>query len=306
MKTGDLKADIKRITDKFFSPGSDAASFLDRFVRGLENLPLTTGSICGLPRAWLRNQNPPADTHPSLLFSRLPDPSLGDTLSKYPTSDAILQLAANCTGSFVPIFGVSGCGKTRGMIELLSRHWGFYFNASADDLGSNDVFNLIRHTISRLKDDREANNRRARTITYMIFLSRLKILQYCLAAPDAGQTFTSARWAILQTCPHVFNNDIFDQLFMKFLPLGSQYQTVSKEEELMEAVREEFHATRQLLVRHGVQGGLPAFNMKDMLFVVHDEAQILGDTMDGRFLSMFSMTTSRPLLSPVLHGFRFV
>ncbi|KAF9318228.1 hypothetical protein BG003_011622 [Podila horticola] len=34
------------------------------------------------------------------------------------------------------------CGKTRAVIELLSQQWGFYFNASSDDWGSNDKTTL--------------------------------------------------------------------------------------------------------------------------------------------------------------------
>ncbi|KAF8918022.1 hypothetical protein BGZ52_012980, partial [Haplosporangium bisporale] len=78
------------------------------------------------------------------------------------------------------------------MIELLSRRWGFYFNASADDLGSGDITTLISYIGTRLQQDREANNRQARTITYLLLLSRLKILQHCLTISGSRQTFTSA------------------------------------------------------------------------------------------------------------------
>ncbi|KAF9993055.1 hypothetical protein BGZ79_002345 [Entomortierella chlamydospora] len=251
METGDLKVEIKRITNKFLASGSDAASFLDRFVRGLENLPLTTGSISGLPRVWLRRSGPQADTRPSLLFSDLPHPSLSDTLSRYPTSDAILDLIKNCVTSVVPTFGVSGCGKTRGMIKLLSRRWGFYFNASSNDLGSDDIIILIDHIGSVLQQDRRAKNREARTITYLLLLSRLKILQYCLAVPDSCKTFTSARWTILQTCLHVFRNDVFAQLLRSLLTLTPGHHTSAMEADIKMVVQEELQATKCLLVEHG-------------------------------------------------------
>lgn len=188
------------------------------------NLPVTTGLVSGLPRVKLRRNGPLADTHPSLLFFGLPVPSSGDTQSGYPTSDAILQLIERCSSSgyTIPIFGVRGCGKTRGLIELLSRRWGFYFNASADDLGSGDITTLISHIGSCLQQDREANSRQGRTATYLLLLSRLKILQYYLTIPGSSQTFTSARWTILQTCPHVFNSDVFDHLFSILLRLLPQ------------------------------------------------------------------------------------
>ena len=65
------------------------------------------------------------------------------------------------------------------------------------------------------------------------------------------QTFTSARWAILQTCSHVLLNDvdIFSRLFERFLPILSLCQTASAEIRLMTEVQIEFHAIKSLLER---------------------------------------------------------
>ncbi|KAG0049035.1 hypothetical protein BGZ90_007467 [Linnemannia elongata] len=267
--SSDLRADIKRITDKFFAPGSGVATFLDRFVHGLVNLPLTTGSVSGLPRVWLRNRSRCSDAYPSLLFSGLPDPSSNDAQSVYPTSDAIF-----------------GCWKTRDVIEVLSRRGGLYFNASGNDLGSDDVTTLISYIGPCLEQDREANSRQDRTITYLLLLSRLKILRYCLMIPGSYQTFTSARWTILQTCAHAFNNDVFDQLFSSLRPLVPVNLTSLTETDLEKATQEELQVTRDLLVEHGIQGGFPSFKDRDKLLVVYDEAQILGDAGDGLFKSI--------------------
>ncbi|KAG9061853.1 hypothetical protein KI688_007004 [Linnemannia hyalina] len=62
--SGDLHADIKRITDKFFALGP-IVDFLDAFVKGEGSLPTTSGSIRGLPRAWRRSFGKPADTSKS-------------------------------------------------------------------------------------------------------------------------------------------------------------------------------------------------------------------------------------------------
>ncbi|KAG0039332.1 hypothetical protein BGZ83_002824, partial [Gryganskiella cystojenkinii] len=51
---GDLRTDIKKITDKFFTHGTRTINFLNAFVRGQRSLPITTGPIAGLPRAWRR------------------------------------------------------------------------------------------------------------------------------------------------------------------------------------------------------------------------------------------------------------
>ncbi|KAG0334544.1 hypothetical protein BG004_000363, partial [Podila humilis] len=301
--SGNPKADIKGITENFFAPGSATTIFLDRFVQGLEKLPLTTGRVAGLPRVWLR-KHAPVDTRPSLLFANLPHSSLSDTQTRYPTSDAILEHIEKCKPSLVLIFGVSGCGKTRGMIELLSRRWGFYFNASPKDLGSSDITLLVDHIESRTQEDRLANNREARIVTYLLLLSRLKILQHCLAVPGSCQTFTSARWTILQTCPHIFNNDLFNLLFHTFLTLSPGDSTRSTEIDLQIALQEEIQVTKDLLVKHGRQGGLPSFKYNDNLLVVFDEAQILGDTLKGRFDSFSPRIPEWSLLTLVLEGVR--
>ncbi|KAI8356218.1 hypothetical protein B0O80DRAFT_446896 [Mortierella sp. GBAus27b] len=61
----------------------------------------------------------------------LPDPSTPDSPSRNLAAGSILELVKE--DSHIPVFGVSGCGKTRAVIELLSQHWGFYFNALSDD-----------------------------------------------------------------------------------------------------------------------------------------------------------------------------
>jgi hypothetical protein len=79
--SGDLHADIKTITDRFFAPGS-IANFLDAFVKGKGHLPVTEGPIQGLPRAWRRGFGKAVETRPSLLFMDLPDPSAPDSASR--------------------------------------------------------------------------------------------------------------------------------------------------------------------------------------------------------------------------------
>ncbi|GJJ67777.1 hypothetical protein EMPS_00123 [Entomortierella parvispora] len=293
--SGDLRIDIKKITERFFARETEVVRFLTRFVQGHESLPRTTGSFAGLPRVWLRNQQARDDKHPSLLFLDLPDPSTSREPSKELTSDAILDLIKRCPGN-VPIFGVSGCGKTRGLIELLSRHWGFYFNASGEDLGSDDMSTLLAQVGSRLGTNRGANNRSARTMTYLLFLSRLLILQFCLRV-DGSQSFTSARWTLLQACPHMFM-DVFEKLFQRLLPLYQR--SVEDEPALMDIVRQALQNTRAYLIMHG---GAPQFLVDTRLFVVLDEAQILGEDHVGHFESLSGTKVDRPLLSPILSGF---
>ena len=114
IRLGDLRTDIKKITDNFFAPGSDVAIFLNAFVRGEVTLPVTTGPIRGLPRAWRRSFGKPADTRPSLLFLDLPDPSVPDTASRNLAAGSILDMVKENNRPVIPVFGVSGtfCIKT--------------------------------------------------------------------------------------------------------------------------------------------------------------------------------------------------
>ncbi|KAF9536754.1 hypothetical protein EC957_009801 [Mortierella hygrophila] len=151
--SGDLHADIKRIADKFFAPGP-IANFLGTFVKGQGALPTTSGSIRGLPRAWRRGFGKPPENRPSLLFMDLPNPSTPGSASRNHAAGSILELVQENNRPVIPVFGVSGCGKTRAAIELLSQHWGFYFNASNDDWGSEDMMTLRSAVQKDLNDTR--------------------------------------------------------------------------------------------------------------------------------------------------------
>jgi len=72
----------------------------------------------------------------------LPDPFSPDSTSRNLAAGSILGMVKENNRALIPVFGVSGCGKTRAVIELLSQHWGFYFNASSDDWESADMMTL--------------------------------------------------------------------------------------------------------------------------------------------------------------------
>ncbi|KAF9325121.1 hypothetical protein BG006_011376 [Podila minutissima] len=303
--SGDLHADIKRITEKFFTPGSDNANFLNAFVKGEVALPVTTGPIRGLPRAWRRGFGVGPENRPSLLFMDLPDPSTPDSASRNLAAGSILKLVKENNRYHIPVFGVSGCGKTRAVIELLSQHWGFYFNAADDDWGSGDMMTLYGSVRDHLKDlqasytvmDLEANNAYARKITLLLFLSRLLIFKYCISVPGSSETFNSARWALLQVCPHVLFKDMFNALFLKLLDL--QHHGLNP---LSLLVRNVYDDAKDRLVERGC---LPKIKDNTRLLVINDEAQFLGDQFNGSFQSMSSSDESpRPILSPILHAFR--
>ncbi|KAG9062127.1 hypothetical protein KI688_006459 [Linnemannia hyalina] len=75
------------------------------------------------PQAWRRGFGKPQETRPSLLFMDLRDPSTPDSTSRNLAAGSILKLVKDN----------NRCGKTRAVIELLSQHWRFYFNAADND-----------------------------------------------------------------------------------------------------------------------------------------------------------------------------
>ncbi|KAI8049519.1 hypothetical protein BDF22DRAFT_183704 [Syncephalis plumigaleata] len=134
-------------------------------------------------------------------------------------------------------------------------------------------------------------------MTLLLFLSRLMVLKYCLSVQGCRETFSSARWALLQVCPNMFE-DVFEELFTKLsnkingrILLGS---------ELTSIVKQEFMSVHKMLA----DLKYPNFSSESPFRLVIDEAQILGNMNPESFVSLFLEGEKRPMLSPVLHGFR--
>ncbi|KAF9408943.1 hypothetical protein BGZ76_005771, partial [Entomortierella beljakovae] len=75
------------------------------------------------------------------------------------------------------------------VIEMLCLRWGFYFNASDKDHGSDDLSFMAQYIDKETskKQDPKDNTVTARKITLLLFLSRILILKYCLLIPDEAQ-----------------------------------------------------------------------------------------------------------------------
>ncbi|KAI8356979.1 hypothetical protein B0O80DRAFT_446273 [Mortierella sp. GBAus27b] len=201
----------------------------------------------------------------------------------------------------LPVFGVSGCGKTRTVIEMLRCQWGFYFNAAKSDLGSDDLSYLSERIDAKLLEEQgsNANTLFAKNTTLLLFLSRLLILNYCLRVPGCRQTFSSASWTTLQVCPTMFN-DVFSELFRG---LYAKLKTHAiTESELLPIVREAFDSAQESLTAYKY----PNFSSESKLRLVVDEAQILSDKGSTSFRSSSAHADLRPMLSPVLNGFRAI
>ncbi|KAF9317536.1 hypothetical protein BG006_003362, partial [Podila minutissima] len=247
--SGDLRVDIRKIRDKFFATGSKHANFLDA----------SYGEALSIH--WIQDR----------VFSFWiygPSTEAGDPVPERFRSNILLSVLDAMQAQDLTVFDVSGCGKTHSMIEVLCLQWGFYFNASKNDLGSDDLYRLADFVDDKTSENTvSANTLFAKNMTLLLFLSRLLILNYCLRVPGCRQTFSSARWALLQVCPNMFK-DVFLGLFRKL------YDQM-KGRVILGSLR-----------------------------LVVDEAQILSDKSPTSFESSSPQSNLRPMLSPVLHGFR--
>ncbi|KAI8054588.1 hypothetical protein BDF22DRAFT_654729 [Syncephalis plumigaleata] len=178
----------------------------------------------------------------------------------------------------LPVFGVSGCGKTRSVIEVLYLQWGFYFNASQTDLGSRDLSELADYIGKR-------------TLKYnsTSIPLRLIILEHCLGVPNCHETFSSANWALLQVCPNTFR-DVFWELFQKLYKEIKVYGT--DEAELIPIICDKFESVHKMLIKLDY----PNFSSKSKFRLVIDEAQLLADMKSKSFNSSSSSGIRRPIL----------
>ncbi|KAF9432463.1 hypothetical protein BGZ76_010782 [Entomortierella beljakovae] len=134
---------LHEIKTKFFAPESYDSKSICRFVQEVKDVPTLDGSLKGLPIILPRiaDYNKYKDK-PTLLFFDLPGSSA--TTSENPTSvDEVLEEIYSRPLPYFPLFGASGCGKTRTAVEMLSKNWGFYFNGIETDIGSRDIIEAI-------------------------------------------------------------------------------------------------------------------------------------------------------------------
>src|SRR5690554_1243743 len=142
----------------------------------------------------------------------------------------------------------SGCGKTRSMIEMLCLQWGFYFNASKNDPGSDDLYRIADFVDDKASENTvNANILFAKNMTLLLFLSRLLILSCCFRVPGCRQTFSSAKWALLQVRPNMFK-DVFLGLFRKLYDQMKECTILRSV--LASIVRDEFVSVREMLAAH--------------------------------------------------------
>ncbi|KAF9084747.1 hypothetical protein BGX27_003718 [Mortierella sp. AM989] len=103
----DLETTIKKITASFFANDSQAAVFLNKYVKGEMELSVTTDGILSLPRAWRRGKTsePTQESRPNFLFLDLPAAPSDNTIPDQFSSNVILSALENTEARDVPVFG---------------------------------------------------------------------------------------------------------------------------------------------------------------------------------------------------------
>ncbi|KAF9408549.1 hypothetical protein BGZ76_005851, partial [Entomortierella beljakovae] len=294
--------DIKQeIMNEFFAPSSNKSQYLTKYAQGEYTLPTTDEPFSGLPCIKSRGAAR-SSKRPTHLFLGLTDPPTDSPLES--TASQAIETINSRVSSLMPFFGVSGCGKTRTALEMLSKHWGFYFNGSKNDWGSQDLSYLVSETTSesRYSTKDKKSNVYVKILTLAMILSRIEILLYCLQVPGSERTFSTHRWMLLQACPTTFSGiDVFVNLFASITIPLTKFRNVIEYEDVVIYVRLRFKELRTVLETRTPVTSLE-FESYRILFVI-DEAQALGKKNLGEYISETNQNNTRPLLSPLLHGF---
>ncbi|KAF9904374.1 hypothetical protein EC991_002713, partial [Linnemannia zychae] len=269
---------VAQIENDFFAPDSGNYTGLVQFVKGGANIPTTGGTLGGLPFVL-----PPAGgktNQPSLLFLNLPesfeaqDPPI--------TADKALEMIRGRAIPLLPLLGVSGCGKTRTTIKLLSKNWGFYLNGSGTDWGSGDLLSFLELVQQRKRyQNRDlGSNTHVHILTLALVLSRVVILQRCLDIAERERTtFTCKHWMLLQFGFRTMGvKDLFAMLFKS---IANEIHLHSINITTMSAfAHEQFSSLRQRLTFN-----TPSQRFDYKILLVIDEAQNLSKEEFGTFLS---------------------
>ncbi|KAF9131526.1 hypothetical protein BGW39_001702 [Mortierella sp. 14UC] len=295
------------IREEFFQPGSAISNFLRMFVEGELSLPEADCCIKGLPKAWLRSSFFAQKSARPALYLLHPTQPHQTTSTTTPPSVAALETISNFQNNdLITFFGVSGCGKTRAVVEMLAQTWGFYLNGSQADRGSKDITTLFKSAKEMparyLSSDRVQNGLNIQAITGCLLLARLLVLQYCLSL-GRHDTFTCDRWMLLQVCPGAFEPavpDVFDSIFQALLDVYHNQIPAISFPNLKRLLQAQFHLVQGLLSSYASDSPPSKF------LVVLDEAQTLSDHGKDCFVSHADSSDLRSILSPIIHGLRSI
>ncbi|KAF8923544.1 hypothetical protein BGZ58_002827 [Dissophora ornata] len=150
------------------------------------------------------------------------------------------------------------------------------------EINDRELMMLEEHfiLIAGLEDSDNKENKEVQVVEQTMLL----IFKYCFNVSGSSETFTRARWTLLQVCPHVLFKGKFNILFLHVLKL--RRHPVG---DLLDLVRDVHEDTKGLIIKHGC---LLKIRDDTKLLVIHDEAQFLGDEFNGFFQSMSSLDES--------------
>ncbi|KAG0590547.1 hypothetical protein KC19_1G108200 [Ceratodon purpureus] len=255
---------------------SKCSGLFEEFRRNERRLPTLNGDPEGVPRNHAG--------FPAILLHKLSARWTRD-------SKALWTKVDDPSSGVVPVVGVSGCGKTRFLYEVLASpgKWGFYLTATTDgNGGSRDIAELIELVNTRrtyVKDPYVL------AVQYMhcLILSRLLILKCFL---EEFTDLTPLEWLILQTEFGVFlpNLDPYWSL-TESLVNGLELEGLQEElrQRRLKVLEEELHS-RWKKIGERVNGTLN---------IALDEAQVLAGYLQEYFESPYS-NEKRAIFSPFI------
>ncbi|KAF9176748.1 hypothetical protein BGZ51_009713, partial [Haplosporangium sp. Z 767] len=294
-----------RLEKDIFHADTSISRFLHSFVKGDLSIPDADCCVKGLPRTWLRSRTFAQESaQPALylLHPRRPH----QTTTTPPSAAALHTIKKFQNNDMITFFGVSGCGKTRAVVEMLAQNWGFYLNGSQADRGSKDVTTLFESAQEMparyLSSDKVQNGLNIQAMTRCLLISRLMVLQHCLSL-GRHDTFNCERWMLLQVCPGAFDAavpDIFNIVFRAILRAYHDQTPALPLSNLGILLQDRFSQ---------IQGQISSFSsdsVTNKFLVILDEAQTLSDHGRDCFVSHANSRDFRSILSPIIHGLRSI
>ena len=156
----------------------------------------------------------PGDSVPNMLL-------LGVQDEEHKNKEVYKWILSSSTKGPSSMYGTSGCGKSRSIMEFLSHNYGFYFSAAVvtgvADQGSDDMAVILQAAANNLED--VAPGKRYDVVVdhlRVLVLARLAVFEH--VAKIMKRVPTAYEWLLVQLYPrYFFGKDVFAVLSETFL-----------------------------------------------------------------------------------------